>query len=182
MNQKMNESEYKTFVEQAYSGALLIGIDRAVARKFYTDIPLSKIEEETGEAPYFEKMVVWFAFLAAPLALLASFVLSAFAFHWWAALAIPLSIVFYFGFSGQSSMPRGGMLGISVLLALAVGSLFTSFFASPFVSWYFIAVTFSLWASRLLYNAATAFLRAFVLRNQRALEFIGEHIHIRQAE
>jgi hypothetical protein len=143
---------------------------------------LSKIEGETGEAPYFEKMVVWFTFLAAPLALLASFVLSAFAFHWWSALAIPLSIVVYFGFSGQSSMPRGGMLGISVLLALAVGSLFTSLFACPFVPWYFITVTFSLWASRLIYNAATAFLRAFVLRNQRALEFIREHIHIKQAE
>jgi len=178
----MNESEYKIFVEQAYSGALLIGIDRAVARRFYTDIPLSKIEEETGEAPYLEKMVVWFAFLSAPVALLASFVLSVLAFQWWAVLAIPLSIVVYFIFSGQASMPRGGMLDISVLLALAIGSLFTDFIASPFASWYFIAVTFSLWASRLLYCVATAFLRAFVLRNQRALEFMGENVHIREAQ
>jgi hypothetical protein len=135
----MTESEYKTFVEQAYSGALLIGIDRSVARKFYTDIPLSKIQEETGETPYIEKMVVWFAFLTAPIALLASFVLSVFAFHWWAALAIPLSILIYFIFSSKSSMPRGGMLGISVLLALTIGSLFTDFFASPFAPWYFVA-------------------------------------------
>jgi hypothetical protein len=177
----MTEDEYKTFVDQAYSGALLIGIDRAVARKFYTDIPLSRIEEKTGEAPYFEKMVIWFAFVTAPAALLASFVLSVIAFQWWAVLAIPISVLVYFIFSGQSSMPGGGMLGFSILLAIAIGTLFTSFFASPLAPWYFIAVTFSLWASRLLYTAATAFLRGFVLRNQRALEFMGEQIHIREA-
>jgi len=178
----MTESEYKTFVEQAYSGAVMIGIDRAVARKFYTDIPLCKIEEETGEAPYFEKMVVWFAFLSAPLALLASFVLSVLAFHWWAVLTIPLSVVVYFGFSGDSSMPRSGMLGISLLFALAIGSAFTDFFSSPFTPWYFITATFSLWALRLLYIAATVFLRIFVLRNQRAFELMGEHIHIEAAQ
>lgn len=153
----MTEDEYKEFVAQANSGALLIGVDRAVARKLYADIPLSRIQEETGEAPYFEKMVVWFAWLSAPLALLASFVLSVLAFRWWTALAIPLSVVVYFVFSGQSSMPRRGMLGISILLALAVGSLFTDFFTSRLAPWYFIAVVFSFWASRLVYSAATAF-------------------------
>ena len=178
----MTESEYKTFVEQADSGELLIGIDRALARKFYTDIPSSKIEEETGERPYFEKMVVWFAFLSAPIALLASFVLAVLAFQWWAALAIPLSIVIYFGFYGQSSMPRGGMLGVSLLLALAISSLFIGFFSAPFPPWYFITVSYSLWATRLLYCAATVLLRAFVLRNQRALEFMSEHIQIRKTQ
>lgn len=178
----MTEGEYKDFVDQAYSGALLIGIDRTVARKFYIDIPLSKIEQQTGEAPYFEKMVVWFAFLSAPIALFASCVLSVLAFHWWAALAIPVSIVLYVAFATLSPVPRFGMLWISLLLGLAVSSLFTGLFSSTFTSWYFIAVTFSLWASRLLYSAATAFLRAFILRNQRALEFMQEHVHVREAQ
>lgn len=177
----MNEDEYRVFVSQVNSGALLIGVDRAIARKFYTDIPLSKIEEETGEAPYFEKMVVWFAFISAPIALLASFVLSLLAFRWWAVLAIPLSVILYFFFQGQSSMPGRGMLGISILLALSVGTLFTGFFSSKLVPWYLIAVVFALWASRIVYCAATTFLRSFVLRNQRALEFIREHIHVREA-
>ncbi len=177
----MTEQEYKDFVAKAKSGALLIGIDRAIARKFYTDFPLSKIQDETGETPYFEKMVVWFAFLVAPVTLLASFILAVIAFGWWAALAIPLSVAAYFVFSGQSSMPGRGMLGISVLLGLTVANLFTDFFASKFGPWYFIAVVFALWASRLVYCAATTLLRAFVLRNQRALEFMRQHIHVREA-
>ena len=131
----MTADEYKEFVAQVNSGALLIGVDRAIARKFYTDIPLSKIEEETGEAPYFEKMVVWFAFLSAPIAFLASLVLSVLALRWWAAVAIPFFILAYFVFSGQSSMARRGMLSISILLALAVGSLFARF-SSQIVCWY----------------------------------------------
>lgn len=178
----MTENEYKTLVEQVYSNALQIGIDRAVARRFYTHIPLYKIKEETGETPYFAKMVVWFAFLSAPVALIASFILSVLAFHWWAALAIPLSIVIYSLYYGQSSMPHGGILWISALLALAIGSIFTRIFSSHFAPWYFIAFNFSLWASRLVYIAAKMLLMAFVLRNQRAFEFMGEDIHIREAQ
>ncbi len=177
----MNQDEYKDFVARANAGALLIGVDRAIARKFYTGVSISRIEEETGEAPYFEKMIVWLAFVTAPIALLASFIVSILAFRWWAALAIPISVVAYFVYSGQSSMPRRGMLGISILLALSVGSLFTGFFTSQFVPWYFIAIVFALWVSRLVYCAATSLLRAFVLRNQRALEFMREHIQVREA-
>ena len=177
----MNKDEYKDLVTKTNSGALLIGIDRAIARKFYTDIPLSKIEAETGEAPYFEKMIVWSAYLAAPIALLTSFVLAVFAFRWWAVLAIPLSIAVYFVYSGQSSMPSRGMLGISLLLALASGILFTDFLNLPFVTWYAFSIVLALWASRLVYCASTALLRAFVSRNIRAFDFMSEHIHMREA-
>lgn len=177
----MDEEEYRDFVSQVNSGVLLVGVDRAFARKFYTDIPLSKIIEETGEVPYFEKLVVWLAFLSAPITLLASCILSVLAFRWFAILVIPVSIIVYFFFSGQSSMPGRGMLGISILLALAVGTLFTNLFSSQFVPLYLIAAVFSLWASRLVYCAAKTFILNFVLRNQRALEFIRDHIQVRQA-
>jgi len=104
------------------------------------------------------------------------------AFWWWAALTIPLSVVVYFIFSGHSSMPRRGMLGISILLAFTIVILFTEFFTSQFASWYFIAFVFALWASRLVYCAATTMLRAFILRNQRALEFMQQHIQVKDAE
>ncbi len=177
----MNKDEYNDLVAKTNSGALLIGIDRAIARKFFTDIPLSKIEEETGEALYFEKTIVWSVYLAAPIALLTSFVLAVFAFRWWAVLAIPLSVVVYFIYTGQSSLPNRGMLGISLLLALASGILFTDFLNLPFVTWYAFSIVFALWASRLVYCASTALLRAFVLRNIRAFDFMAEHIHIRDA-
>ncbi len=72
------------------------------------------------------------------------------------------------------------MLGVSILLALAIASLFTNFFSSQLVPWYAIAVAFAFWAQRLVYCAATILLRAFILRNQRALEFTRNHIVVRE--
>ena len=167
----MTEDQYKALVARVESGSLLIGIDRAFARKFYTDVPLSRIEEDTGEGPYLEKVVVWFAFVSAPIALFASFVLSALVFRYWAALVIPLSAIVYFFLAARSSVGDSRMLSVSILLALAIASLFTNFFSSQFVPWYAIAVAFAFWAERLMYCAATTFLRAFILRNQRAFEF-----------
>ena len=176
----MTEDEYKALVAHANSGALLIGVDRAFARKFYTDVPLAKIKEETGEVPYFEKIVVWFAFISAPIALFASLTLSALAFRWWAVLAIPLSAIVYFVFAAESSRGQTRMLGVSIVLALAIASLFTNFFSSQSVPWYATAVAFAFWAQRLVYCGSATLLRAFILRNQRALEFTREHIVVKE--
>ena len=85
--------EHKEVIELEKQGKLLIGIDRAMAPKFYTNIPISKIQEETGEAPYFEKAIVWFAFLFSPTALIASIVLGFFAFSWWGIFSLFLVLL-----------------------------------------------------------------------------------------
>ena len=41
----MDDAEYKEFVESAYHGRVLIGVDRIFARRVYTDIPTSTIQE-----------------------------------------------------------------------------------------------------------------------------------------
>ncbi len=177
----MTDEEYQALVSRIQAGAILIGIDRAMARKFYTDVSVSHIAEQTGEAPYFEKTVVLGAFVVGPVALLASFVMAALAFGWWAALAIPASIVVYFVFAGASSMPKQGMAGVSLLLGLALLSLYLAWFPSTFVEWYAVLIAFALWNARLVYAAATYFICAFVVRNRRAYEFLAPHIHLREA-
>jgi len=41
----MDDAEYKELVESAYHGRVLIGVDRIFARKVYTDLPTSTIQE-----------------------------------------------------------------------------------------------------------------------------------------
>jgi len=177
----MTDEEYQAIVSRIQTGSLLIGIDRSMARKFYTDVPLSRIEEQTGEAPYFEKAVVFGAFIGGPLALLASFVMAVFAFGWGAVLAIPASVVLYFIFTGASSMPRNGMAGITVLLVLALASLYLNWFPSSYMAWYAVLIAAALWSARLIYSAATVFIRAFVVRNRRAFEFLAPYIQLKDA-
>lgn len=177
----MTDEEYQALVARIQSGSLLIGVDRSMARKLYTDVSLSRIEAETGEAPYFEKTVVLGAFVGGPVSLLASFIMAVFAFGWWAALAIPVSIVVYFVFAGASSMPKQGMAGVSMLLVLALLSVYLSWLPSDYIAWYVALILFALWNARLVYAAATHFIRAFVIRNRRAYEFLAPHIHLREA-
>jgi hypothetical protein len=44
--------KHREIVQLEEQGRLIIGVDRVMARKFYIDIPISRIEKETGEAPY----------------------------------------------------------------------------------------------------------------------------------
>jgi hypothetical protein len=178
---EMTDDEHKQLASEFYMGKVLIGLDRSIARKFYTDVPFSHIIEETGEAPYFEKTVVFGAFVGGPLALFVSFILAVLAFHWWAALVIPASIVLYVVFSGASSMPKQGMASVSVLLGLTLLGLYLDWFPSKYVGWYAAVIIFALWNARLVYAAATYFIRAFVVRNRRAYEFLSPHIQIREA-
>ena len=177
----MTDDEYQTLVARIQSGSLLIGVDRGMARKLYTDVSLSHIEAETGEAPYFEKTVVLSAFVGGPVSLLGSFIMAGLAFGWWAALIIPVSIVVYFVFAGSSSMPKQGIAGMMVLLCLALLGLYLDWFPSNYITWYAVLVLFALWNARLVYAAATHFIRAFVVQNRRAYEFLAPHIHLREA-
>ncbi|MBI2579370.1 MAG: hypothetical protein HYW27_00530 [Candidatus Aenigmarchaeota archaeon] len=160
----LTDEEYKQLAASAYRGELLIGIDRAAARKFFTDVPLSQITAATGESPYFAKIIVWLAFLTGPMALFASFVLSIMAVRWYSVLTIPVSVFVWFGFYGDSSRRGQRMFGISAVLAASLLALPLGLVQSTLLAWYVVSIIFSLWMARAVYCSATFFLRAFVLR------------------
>lgn len=178
----MNDAEYKAFVQSASDGHVLIGVDRIFARKLYTGISTSKILKATGETPYVEKLVVWFAYLASPLAMFTSAILAFFTFRWWVLLVVPVMVVGWmfnsvFGRRGSSSI---WSLTIVVIAALSVH--FLHLLANRWLSGFVATFAFALWCDRLVYCASTFFLRAFILRNQRAFEAFGEGIRVRKAD
>ena len=177
----MTEAEYKEFVKAAYDGAILIGVDRAFARRFYTTIPLSKIEDETGEAPYFEKMVVWSAFLGGPMALLVSSILAVDAFRWWAALVVPFCALVWVIYYTQSVRSDSRMITAYLFVVLAGALHFSGLFKSPKVTLFLLAFTISLFCARSLYCSATYLLRCFVLRSFKAFTYLSDHLVIRNA-
>lgn len=67
-------------------------------------------------------------------------------------------------------------------MVVAVSAHFMDLFPSALISGFVTAFVFALWCDRLLYWASTFFLRAFVLRNQRAFEAFRDSITIRAAE
>lgn len=88
---------FEEIVRLETNGQLLIGIDRAFARRFYTNLPLRTVEEHTDEAPYFEKAFVMGAFVGGPLALAASAIYAVFVISWWSVLIIPIGTLIWLG-------------------------------------------------------------------------------------
>src|SRR5207249_6315752 len=176
----MNDTEYEAFIQSACDGRVLIGVDRIYARQVYLEMATSAIEEATGEAPHLEKVVVWCAYLASPLAIATSALLIAFTFHWWALLIVPVVLVAWMLNAIYARRGRSSIWLLAVLVIAAMSVHFMNLLANRWVSGLAATFAFALWCDRFLYWAATFFLRAFILRNRRAFEAFREGIRVRE--
>ena len=171
--------DHKNLVELEKEGKILIGVDRVMARQFYTNVPIKKIKEKTGEAPYFEKIIVWFAFLFGPISLLASIILGFWFFNWWGIICLIFCPLVYFIYSSYSVIGNSRMTGISILLFTSACIYFLKVFNIPKISGFATVFIFSLWCTRLLYCSSAFFLRNFVIRNERAYQYLSQSLEIR---
>ena len=171
-------SKHRMFVSRVERGDVLVGIDRPFARQFYTKVRLSEIAERTGESPVFEKAVVMGAWIGGPLALLGSFVLFVRAFGVWAVALCPVALASWVVFSSMSTAGRGRLRVISVL-TIAAGVYWAS--GPSVVAATILVFAVALWLTRVMYVSATFFLRAFVVRNARAYDWLEQHLVIRNA-
>ena len=175
----MTADEHCVLVAKVRSGSLIIGMDRAVARKLFLDVPISLITEQTGEKPYFQKAVVYAALIGGLLALVSSCIMAVFAFRWWALLVVPMSVVIYFINSGLSSMPNRGMVELNILLGFAICVLLIEWFSSIYAAWFLVLFVAAIWCVRFAYWATVQFAHALILRNRRAFELLESHIHLK---
>jgi hypothetical protein len=174
----ITQQEYQELVKRAYEGKILLGVDRALARKVYTNLSLAKIREFTGETPYFEKAVVLFAFVGGPLLALISAVLAVASFHWWAFLIVPACLGVWLVYKGVSSRGNAGMVFISLALAGSFAAYFAHLMPTKLAGIFLISFVAALWCERLVYCAGSFFLRAFVLRNIKAFNTFNEGLSI----
>lgn len=175
----MTEVEHAQIVRDEAEGRLSLGIDRTVARKFFTETPLRSIQRTTGEAPYFEKLLAYVCFIGGPIALLVAGVLSVIYFGWWSIALVPVTVFAWVGFYGDSARAGSGLTGITSVLAVVLAlHVFNPF------SWrgtlFYVVVALSLWMSRCLYVASTIFLRALIVRSHRAFAMLSDTIVLKR--
>ena len=174
------DAEHETFAERAYSGEILVGIDRPFARRFYTDISLHVIKQETGEAPYFAKFFVLSAWVSAPLLLLLAAGLTILVLGWWATVVIPLGLLAWLRYYSNSSYGTVRIRGISILLASMILAATIDPLGQRETLIVAVAYILAMWVGRFVYAAATVFLRAFVIRNARAFNWLRSELVVRK--
>lgn len=176
------ELEYEDIIRLERQGKILVGVDRPSARRFYTDIPMSEIEEKTGEAPYFEKIVVWFFFIAGPISLVFSIILGFLILKWWGILFLLLNPIIFFIYSSASVTGGARIYGISIILIVSICVNFFNIFENNLIPLLIMVLVFSLWCARSIYCSSTFFLRSFVIRNERAFQYLSDHLVIKHIE
>lgn len=172
--------DFDDLVQREKDGSVLLGVDRTFARRFYTDVALKEIEAKTGQAPYFEKTVVYAAFVGAPILLFLTLVRALWVLGWWSALGIPVAMAIWIGFYSDSARATARLRLIAFEVAASgIAALFTD--GSARAVW-FLAFMFTsaLWLSRLLYVSSTSFLRSTVLENRRAWEWLHQEFVIKE--
>jgi hypothetical protein len=175
-----SDLDFEEVVRRERSGGLLVGVDRAFARRFYTNVPLRVVEEQTGEAPYLEKGLVLAAFVGGPVALLLSAAGAVFAVGWLGALVIPVGLLLWFGYYSTSSRGAARLTTISAVLIAAAVLTVIDWMPGRGIWGLVLLYSAALWLGRFVYSGSTGFLRAFVLRNPQAFTWLREHLTLRE--
>jgi hypothetical protein len=177
----MTDAEHVGIVEQAKSGKLLVGVDRPTARKVFTDLTVSRINEKTGYAPYLEKSIVLSLFVLGPLALVTSVVIVFFEFGWWGLVSIVAFPVLYLLYYGMSARGGAGPYMISALLLASIGLYVLGDLQPAFIRPAIVFI-FALWCGRMMYVFAAFFYRAMAIRSAKLFEFLSAGIVLKRAD
>ncbi|MCK4428146.1 MAG: hypothetical protein KAW16_06665 [candidate division Zixibacteria bacterium] len=168
----MDTKNYQEFVERATKGKILIGVEPAVARKFFTDADHSYIKEKIGESLYVERFFVKTSWLLEFICLLAGTIASIFALKWYSVIAIPLMLMVSFALGGKASMGRQRIGGVVFLVTICI--LLAYYFrdkGTSMIVW-LVLLPLPYFFARLTYKLATMFLRLLSVRNEKAFDLL----------
>lgn len=122
-----SDLEYIQIVESAKKGLISVGVDRSYARKLFTDVQLSTIQEDIGESLRMQKIIALTAFIVSPIFVLLTCILAILALGWWALLGLPLLLFVWMYYKSLSVRGGAGLGSISFIAVFAFALLFEYF-------------------------------------------------------
>ena len=167
----MTVQEHAQIVSMESQGKLLVGVDPAAARKFFTDLSAHAIAGEIGESIALRRVVVVASWLLGPLSLIASWVLATLSFGWWAIAVCIGSLAAWAAYNGRASIGNQKIIGVTWFLAMAIAACFFDGVNVLLQAWIALLAA-SFFFARLTYYSAVKFIRALVLKNAKAFEFL----------
>ncbi len=169
----ITKEEHDQLVSDESAGKLLIGIDRPVARRFFTDVKHRLIAEKIQERIYFERIVVQMAFYFSWIFPLTSIYFAIDGFGWWSFLIYPLSLIYWFSHLSGSSRGDSRIFSSSILL-VSTAILVVIIDINTSIILFLSIFAVSLFLGRLAYTISTFFLRTLVIRNRFAFDLLKD--------
>src|SRR5579862_7858455 len=174
----MTISDHATFRRCAERGEISVGVEPATARRLYTEASSAWVREKLGESAKLQRLIVKGALVAAPVALLISFVLAVRAFAWASIVLIPISGVVWYIHGGRASMGSPRLWWMTLLVIALIGTEING--PTPTSAWG-VAFVAAMYFDRIKYRAAVHFFRALIIRNERAFALFADSITYQEA-
>jgi hypothetical protein len=168
----MADINYQEVVNKASKGELLIGVEPALARRFFTDSDPQVLQREFGSSFSKERLLVRIVWLLEYPSLFAGLIASIFAFHWYSIIAILLMVVIAFMYGAKSS---GGFQQIGGVLYFFIICLFLAYYfknSGIAISIWFLLLPLPYLSAKLTYKLSTVLLRGLSLSNERLFNFL----------
>lgn len=172
---EVTKEQYEEILKKQEKGEILLYIDTASFRRFFSEIDNKKVNELIGESLNKESFIIKFImFVMEPLSLIITFIASFFLFKWFAILIIPI-IFFLWGFlKGQASIGKQKILFPFALLAIGI---FIAFFYQEYGLWFklfIIGLPATYFSSKLLYYFSARFGFILIQRNYEFFKLFYE--------
>lgn len=160
--------DYQEFLEQVEKGEILIGVEPAIARTFFTDTDRSVVKAKMGESLLMQRFLVATCSLLEHICLLAGVIASILALKWYSVIAIPLMLAASFILGGRASMGRQKIKGAIFLWIICVLLSYYLRDKGVFMILWLLLLPLPYLFARLTYKLATMFLRFLSFRNEKA--------------
>lgn len=172
---EVTKEQYDEILKRQDAGEILLYIDTASFRKFFTDINNAKVKELIGESLQMESYVIKFImFILEPLSLLTTIVASVFLFKWFALLIIPVLVLLWGFLKGQASIGRQKIFFPLVLLVVGIIAALSY---QEYGGWFkllVIGLPATYFSSKLLYYLSARFGFMLIHRNYKFFKLFYE--------
>ncbi len=178
MTTYITEDEYTALQSRIETGDASVTIPRGVARQFFTHVNNASIKSITDTSMLMQKCLIWLAIAFSIMSLLVSAIFIIKSFGYWAAVAVPLTGIFWVLLAGLT-YEEGSWMSLT---AAFIASLVAIFFMAKVYSLPAFFFVLSVWVYRITYILAQTLLTGLVKESYAAFDMLVEHIDIQESD
>ena len=177
----MDQDRYREIVERYNNGEIVIGVEPALARKFFTDTDKESVRQEFGESFNAQRLIVKSVWILEYITLIFLLISSIISFKWYSILLVTIIIISAIFYGGKSSIGRQGIGGNVLFAIICFGISYKFIYQNIYLSIWFLLLPMPYLFARLTYKLSNAFLRSISMRNQELFSYlIGKAIFLKE--
>lgn len=178
----MDEKEYQEIIRKAERGEVLIGVEPALARQFFTaSVSAQKIQEIVGEPLYFERYLVKTVWLLEPIFLFLNFIASIFLFKWYSVIIIPIIFAVLFLLISFASAGKQRIIFPMILLIIGFLTIYHFKGQSIWFKIWIVSMVATYFFAKLTYWLSVSLARLLACRNYKFFyQFLDKIIFLKE--